>query len=140
MRLDGSYSPILLKQLISRCRKKVAQSSMNSREQPCNWDYAAEMDVAERELSAFIGSVSRRFGPGEAKLAARDWLQEAELMDSPPRSTSRNWRSVTTAASARLASRLGVAQHRRSDGRLGTKLRGLFTRGIHEATGGLKPI
>jgi len=31
-------------------------------------------------------------------------------MDSPPRSTSRDWRAVTVVASARLANRTAVAQ------------------------------
>jgi hypothetical protein len=90
---------------------------MNSQEQLCNWNYAAEMGIAERELSAFIGAVTQLFGPEEAKLAAQDWLDESELMDSSPRATSRNWRAVTVAASTRLANRVAVAQHRRSDHR-----------------------
>ncbi|MGA7293343.1 MAG: hypothetical protein WBW53_22885 [Terriglobales bacterium] len=85
---------------------------MNSREQFCNSNYAAEMDIAERELFAFIGAVTQLFGPEEAKLSAEDWLDESELTASPPRSTNRNWRAVTIAASARLANRLAVAQHR----------------------------
>jgi hypothetical protein len=48
------------------------------------------------------------FGSEQARLAAGDWLDESELMDSPPRSTSRDWRAVTVAASARLADRLNV--------------------------------
>jgi hypothetical protein len=114
---------------------------MNSQQQLCNWNYAAEMGIAERELSAFIGAVTELFGPEEAKLAAQDWLDESELMDSPPRSTSRNWRAVTMAASGRLANRLAVAQHRRSDHRLGAKIRGFFTRGIRlRAEGRMKPL
>ena len=64
------------------------------------------MHRKESELSAFIGAVTESFGPDVAKLSAEDWLDESELMDSPPRSTSRDWRAVTVAASARLASRL----------------------------------
>ena len=85
---------------------------MKSQEQFCNSNYAAEMDIAERELFAFIGAVTQLFGPEEAKLSAEDWLDESELTASPPRSTNRNWRAVTIAASARLANRLAVAQHR----------------------------
>jgi hypothetical protein len=109
---------------------------MNYREQSCNWNYATEMDVAERELSAFIGAVTQLFGPEKAKLAAQDWLDEAELTDCPPRSTSRNWRAVTMAASARLANRLAVGQHRKPDHRLGTRIRGFFTRRIRKTAAG----
>jgi len=71
------------------------------------------MHMAERELSAFISAVTQLFGPEEAKLSVEDWLDESELVDSPPRSTSRDWRAVSVAASARLAKRLTVAQHQR---------------------------
>jgi len=76
------------------------------------------MHIAERELSAFIRAVTQLHGPEEAKLAAGDWLNESELMDSPPLSTSRNWRAVTIAASARLANRLTVPRHHSSDAAL----------------------
>jgi len=88
---------------------------MNFQKQFCNSNYAVEMDIAERELFAFLRAVTQQFGPEEAKLSAEDWLDEAELTDSPPLSTSRNWRAVTIAASARLANRLAVLQHCRSD-------------------------
>jgi hypothetical protein len=63
---------------------------------------------------SFIGAVTELFGPEEARLSAGDWLDESELMDCPPRATSRDWRAVTVAASARLASRLTVARDRRA--------------------------
>jgi hypothetical protein len=56
----------------------------------------------------FIRAVTELFGPEEAKLSAEDWLGEAELLDSPPQTTSRKWRAVTIVASARLANRLSV--------------------------------
>ena len=87
---------------------------MNSQEQFCNSTYADQMHLAERELSAFIGAVTQLFGPEEAKLSAEDWLDESELMDSPHRSTSRDWRAVTVAASARLANRLTVKPDHRA--------------------------
>lgn len=70
--------------------------------------------MAERELSAFISAVTELFGPEQARLSAEDWLDELESMDSPLRPTSRNWRAVTGAASARLANRLTSALHYRS--------------------------
>ena len=72
--------------------------------------YADEMHLAERELSAFVHAVTVMFGEEQARLSANDWIDESELMDSPPRSTSRDWRAVTVAASARLASRLNQAR------------------------------
>jgi hypothetical protein len=68
--------------------------------------------LAERELASFIGAVTQLFGPQQARVSAEDWLEEAELMDTPPRSTARNWHAVTIAASARLASRVDPEQYR----------------------------
>jgi len=88
---------------------------MNSDESFDNSIYADQIHLAERELASFIGAVTELFGPEQARLSADDWLEESELMDSPPRSTSRDWRAVTVAASARLASR-SVARDRRALG------------------------
>jgi len=87
---------------------------MNSDQSFDTSTYADQMHMAERELASFIGAVMELFGPGEARLSAVDWLDESQLMDSPPRATSRDWRAVTVAASARLASRLTVARDRRA--------------------------
>ena len=70
--------------------------------------YEKETHLAERELSAFIAAVTKLYGPEQANLAAEDWLEESEVMDSPPRSEERDWRAVTIAASARLANRVNV--------------------------------
>ncbi len=86
----------------------MGADSTNSQEQFRDSNCSDEMDMAERELSAFIGAVAQLFGPEEAKLSAEDWLEELELVSNPPRSTSQNWRAVTIAASARLADRLAV--------------------------------
>jgi hypothetical protein len=86
---------------------------MNSGELFDTSTYADQMHLAERELASFIGAVKELFGPAQARLSADDWLEEAELMDSPPLSTGRNWRAVTIAASARLANRLAVARQQR---------------------------
>jgi len=87
---------------------------MNSDESFDNSTYVDQIHLAERELASFIGAVKELFGPEQALLSADDWLDESQLMDSPPRSTSRDWRAVTVAASARLASRLTVARDRRA--------------------------
>src|SRR5271169_6341424 len=72
---------------------------------------------AENELSAFIAAVPELFGPEQARLSTNDWLDELELIDGPPPFTTCDWRTVTIAASARLATRLSVAlDHRISPG------------------------
>ena len=68
--------------------------------------YDEQTHTAESELSAFVRAVTELYGPAQARLSAVDWLDESDLMDSPPRVESRNWRSVTIAASARLADRV----------------------------------
>jgi len=75
---------------------------------------ADRIRLAERELASFIGAVKALFGPEEARRSAGDWLDESELMDSPHVSTSRDWRAVTVAASARLANRVTAARDRRT--------------------------
>lgn len=76
--------------------------------------YRHQVLQAERELSAFVNAVTQLFGSDQAKLSAEDWLDESELMDSPPRSESRDWRAITVAASARLASRVNIGRQRRN--------------------------
>jgi len=72
-----------------------------------------QMQMAEREFSAFISAVKELFGPEQAQLSAVDWLDVSQLMDIRPRSTSRDWRAVTIAAAARLANRLKARPHDR---------------------------
>jgi hypothetical protein len=69
-----------------------------------------QTQLAERELFAFITAVKDLHGPAQARLSAADWLDESDLMDSPTESTSREWRAVTIAASARLANRLNAGR------------------------------
>ena len=70
--------------------------------------YEGQMQLAERELSSFIAAVTQLYGRQQAEFAAQDWLDESDLMDSPPRSEERDWRAVTIAASARLADRVNA--------------------------------
>jgi len=79
---------------------------MNERDSFSDIIYEQQTHVAERELASFLAAVTELYGPAQARFAAGDWLEEADLMDSPPRSEVRDWRSVTIAASARLASRV----------------------------------
>jgi hypothetical protein len=90
---------------------EIGACPMNEHESFSDLIYEEQPHLAERELSAFVSAVTKLYGPEQARLSARDWLDESELMDSPPLSTERNWRAVTIAASARLASRLNTTQN-----------------------------
>ncbi len=68
--------------------------------------FASQMDMAQRELGAFIYAVSESYGPEEADIAAQDWLDELKLLDRIPEPTPRDWRLVTIAAAGRLAKRV----------------------------------
>ena len=61
--------------------------------------------MAERELFAFVNSVANLFGSEHRSLLAEIWLDELASMDSMPAPTSCEWRMVSVAAWARLASR-----------------------------------
>lgn len=87
---------------------------MNEHELFSDLVYEEQTHLAERELSSFISAVTELYGPEQAMASAKDWLDESDSMDSPPFSTERDWRSVTIAASARLASRLAVNADRRN--------------------------
>jgi hypothetical protein len=64
--------------------------------------------MAERELSAFFTAVTELYGPEQAQASAEDWLRELMATDGLPTSP-REWRTVTIAAAAQLASRLTTA-------------------------------
>jgi len=73
--------------------------------------FAKLTTMAERELGAFICAVTELFGSEQARLAAEDWLDELLLMETLLGLTSRDWRSITIAASARLANRVNASSH-----------------------------
>ena len=79
-----------------------------------------EMNLAERELAAFMAAVEQLFGAEQARRSAEEWLDEWERMDGGPGATRKEWRTVTIAASVRLARRMNVALGHPS--RLGTSL------------------
>jgi hypothetical protein len=64
--------------------------------------YVEQTHLAELGVSAFVRAVTAVLGPDQAWAATEDWLDKADTVDGPPLSISRNWRSVTIAASARL--------------------------------------
>ncbi|SRR5258708_6926170 len=73
--------------------------------------FANLMNMAERELGAFISAVTELFGSGQAMKAAEDWLDELFLMEILSGLTGRDWRFITIAASARLANRVNTSSH-----------------------------
>jgi len=87
---------------------------MDKEESFCNSTCEDQINMAERELSAFIRAVTELFGPEQARPSTEDWLDESELMDSPHGGTRKDWRAVTIAASARLANRGTPARDNRT--------------------------
>jgi hypothetical protein len=67
---------------------------------------ALATNMAERELGAFISAVTNLYGSEQARIAAEDWLDELDSTDTLADCTTREWRLITIAAAARLASRL----------------------------------
>src|SRR5947209_65936 len=97
----------LNRNLSNRLRHGV-ESPMNEQESFSDSIYEEQTRMAERELSSFISAVTELYGPAEARLSKNDWLEEFESIYSAPIPTGRTWRSVTIAASARLAGRLSL--------------------------------
>ncbi len=98
---------------------------MNTKESFSNSTCDEQVHMAEHELLEFICAVTQLFGPEQATLSAEDWLDESDLMDSPPRSTGRDWRAVTVAASAPLANRLTIALHQSNAARRADQYEGI---------------
>lgn len=73
-----------------------------------------QLDMAERELSAFFAAVETLFGPEQANISAEDWIDATEQLLGPNQPTNRDWRAVTIAASSRLAYRLAVTPDKAS--------------------------
>jgi hypothetical protein len=65
--------------------------------------------MANRELSAFFSAVAELFGSEQAERSADDWLQELMASHDLPAST-RQWRTLTVTAAARLASRVNASK------------------------------
>jgi len=82
---------------------------MNKHVSPWSLIHEEELNLAERELYAFIAAVTELYGQDQVRLSAEDWLDELQLMVSPPRSKVQSCRAVTIAASVRLANRIKVS-------------------------------
>ena len=53
--------------------------------------YDDQMPIEEGELSAFVRAVTELCGPEQARISKKDWLDESDLLDDPPRSEIRDW-------------------------------------------------
>jgi hypothetical protein len=98
---------------VSDERKNMKENQVGTNKSFSDWRYADHAHLAERELFAFVCAVVELFGFEQAEISAEDWLDESELIDAAPRCTDRDWRSITVAASARLARRLDTARYHR---------------------------
>lgn len=83
---------------------------MNNTRLPHTTNCVDLMIMAERELAAFLSAVTELYGAEQAEMAAEVWLDELEMIDILPGPASRDWRKVTVAALARLASLLTVTK------------------------------
>ena len=75
---------------------------MNNDDASC----ACLISMAEHELGAFMSAVTELYGPGQARVAADDWIHTLESAGEPFRFTTLEWRKITIAAASRLATRL----------------------------------
>jgi len=64
--------------------------------------YVEEEQREEQELSAFTLAITQLFGSEQARISERIWLDESDLLDSPPLAADRNLRAVSVAAFFRL--------------------------------------
>ena len=87
---------------------------MNERDSFSNSICEEQVQLGERELYSFLAAVAELYGPGQARISAEDWIEESDRIDVPPRSARRDWRAVSIAASARMASRIDAALHRQN--------------------------
>lgn len=72
---------------------------------------ACAMSMAERQLGAFLSAVTDLYGPEEGRIAAEAWLNELEATNGITGWTLREYRLITIAAAARLATRLAKVGH-----------------------------
>ena len=63
---------------------------------------------AEKELGAFARAVHKLFGSAHVGQSIEDWVGEFESIDWPAAGAIPDWRRVTIAAAAHLASRVEI--------------------------------
>jgi hypothetical protein len=83
---------------------------MNQNVPASDLPFIDQLNMAEREFSAFFAAVETLFGPEQAKLSVEDWLNTTEQVLGANQLTHRDWRAITVVASSRLAHRLVVAR------------------------------
>ena len=66
--------------------------------------------LGERELAAFVQSITELFGADQARMATEDWLEAIALLDCHKSRPSHGWRLVSIAALARFLDRAVVQQ------------------------------
>ncbi len=74
-------------------------------EQPCAY-YKELVWLGERELAAFIGSITELFGADQARVAAEDWLEAIAFLDCYSSRPDHSWQLVTIAATTRFLNRV----------------------------------
>ena len=79
-------------------------ATVETRSSNLDQDCVSWKKSAERELGAFLATVTELFGADQARQAAEDWLDELDLQETSP--VNLNWRPITVAAAIRLAQRL----------------------------------
>jgi hypothetical protein len=62
----------------------------------------------ERELGAFARAVNKLFGSAHVGRSIEDWVEEFESVDWQAGGAIPDWRRITIAAAARLASRIEI--------------------------------
>jgi hypothetical protein len=68
--------------VLVRGMTETEENSMDTRESFSDSICEEQMQMAERELLAFINAVKELHGPEQARPSAVDWLDELELTDS----------------------------------------------------------
>src|SRR5258706_5092776 len=81
-------------------KRKISRNSETDRYIQLANDF---LELAEKELSAFIRAVKKLFGAEQARQSALHWIEELERMDWPSGDSIPDWRQATVVASARLA-------------------------------------
>src|SRR5258706_2573983 len=81
-------------------KRKISRNSETDRYIQLANDF---LELAEKELSAFIRAVQKLFGAEQARQSALDWIEELARMDSPSGDSIPAWRQATVVASGRLA-------------------------------------
>ena len=111
---------------------------MQRTKQFCSELTAGCLACAEKELAAYAQAVQELFGSDYARQSIHDWVEEIEWMDWPSGDAIPDWRRLTVAATAKLATRVNVAtSNGRADGakRLTGQSETVETRGIRTNKG-----